>query len=57
MHEFNEELSEIMKQRFTTDRDGNPSTWGEALQFKINKQNSNYRILYPQGSPSIKVRE
>ena len=38
-----------MVERFTTKK-GVPSTWGEAIQLRIGKQNAKYRNTYPQGS-------
>lgn len=43
-------LSPDLAKRFTTPKDGTPKTWGEALQFRINKQKKLYREQYPNGS-------
>jgi hypothetical protein len=36
--------------RFTTKK-GVPSTWGDAIQLRIGKQNASFRNTYPNGSP------
>tara|TARA_B100001094_G_C17922856_1_gene666808 strand:- start:276 stop:767 length:492 start_codon:yes stop_codon:yes gene_type:complete len=36
--------------RFTTRKNGVPSTWNEALRFRINKQRAGWRNKYPNGS-------
>ncbi|TQF67815.1 RHS repeat-associated core domain-containing protein [Pseudoalteromonas luteoviolacea] len=41
-----------MVERFTTKK-GVPTTWGEAVQLRIGKQNSGFRNTYPNGSPYI----
>ncbi|MEQ4670434.1 RHS repeat-associated core domain-containing protein, partial [Providencia manganoxydans] len=38
--------------RFTTSK-GTPSTWEDAIQLRIGKQNSGYRNTYPDGSNII----
>ena len=52
---YNDPLPKNMIKRLTTRKDGAPSTWGEATQFRINKQNRAYRDTYPNGSPCIGV--
>ena len=44
-----EKLSSEMAIRFTT-REGTPTTWGEAIRFRINNQKKLYRETYPNGS-------
>lgn len=39
-------------ERFTTKK-GIPQTWGDAVNLRIGKQNSQYRKLYPNGSNII----
>ena len=39
---------EFMK-RFKTTKDGEPSTWGEAVCFRINNQNKPFRLFFPNG--------
>ena len=39
-----------MVERFTTKK-GVPSTWGEAVQLRVGKQNASFRNQYPNGSP------
>ncbi|MBC2191123.1 hypothetical protein HCB44_02355 [Listeria sp. FSL L7-0229] len=46
---YNDILPEEMIDRFTT-KQGVPSTWGEAIDLRINKQNAPFRKSYPQGS-------
>lgn len=41
-----------MVERFTTKK-GVPTTWREAVQLRIGKQNSGFRNTYPNGSPYI----
>lgn len=45
----------IQLERFATKKDGNPLTQGQAVQFRINKQNKLFRIAYPDGSKIIGV--
>ncbi|MBC1430474.1 hypothetical protein IA625_12255 [Listeria seeligeri] len=46
---FDDPLPEDMVDRFTTKK-GVPSTWGEAIELRINKQKVPFRNSYPQGS-------
>ncbi len=40
----------VKTERFATVRNGNPSIWGEAVNFRINKQNSQFRNINRNGS-------
>jgi hypothetical protein len=50
-HEKNDEplLSVDMVECFTTKK-GIPTTWGEAVDLRIGKQNAAFRNAYPNGS-------
>ena len=52
MHSYEEILPKKMIDRFTTKK-GVPSTWGDAINLRIGKQNQLYRELYPSGSNII----
>lgn len=43
-------LKFIQTERFATARNGNSSTWGEAVSFRINKQNRDFRMTNASGS-------
>ncbi|WP_313182113.1 hypothetical protein [Lacrimispora sp.] len=56
VHSYNDPLPSGFINRFTTPK-GVPSTWGEAINLRILKQNSTFRGNYPSGSfdmPKIK---
>ena len=50
IREASDPLPKFLKNRFKTEINGVPNNWGEALQFRINKQNKIYRAVNPQGS-------
>ena len=50
VHDANKPLTAELAERFTTKQGGTPSTWGEAVMNRINKQNNLYRDIYPNGS-------
>jgi RHS repeat-associated protein len=50
VHTFEEPLTGDLARRFTT-KMGVPSTWGDAVTYRIAKQSSLYRTTYPMGSP------
>ncbi len=52
-----EPLSTLMKKRFKTKQDGVPNIWGEAMEFRVNKQNAGYRQANPEGSNYIGISE
>ena len=52
VHSYEEVLPNNMIDRFTT-RKGVPTTWGDAVNLRIGKQNQLYRDLYPYGSNII----
>ncbi|BCL73504.1 hypothetical protein TUMSATVNIG1_54800 [Vibrio nigripulchritudo] len=52
IHNASDALPANMVERFTTKK-GVPTTWGEAVQLRIGKQNSVFRNTYPNGSPYI----
>lgn len=49
IHAYDEPLPLEYVDRFTT-KQGVPNTWGEAVELRINKQNSNFRNNNPNGS-------
>lgn len=49
VHNYNDPLPSNFVNRFTTPK-GVPSTWGEATNLRILKQNSAFRGNYPSGS-------
>ena len=56
VHSSNAPLPDGYVNRFTTPK-GVPSTWGEAVDLRILKQNAGFRNTYPSGSfdlPKIK---
>lgn len=53
VHNYNDPLTAAEAERFTTTKNGKPSTWGEAIEYRINKQNSSYRNSYPNGSEEM----
>lgn len=57
VRKFDEPLPRVMQQRLKTKLDGTPSTWGEAAQFRINKQSNSYKKLNPSGSRFISSTE
>ena len=54
---YHETLNKMMADRFQTTKGGIPVTWGEAVQFRINKQSSGYRLSNPRGSFSTCIKE
>jgi hypothetical protein len=50
IHSFDDPLPEGFVDRFTTLRGGAPSTWGRAIQNRIDSQSVGYRAAYPFGS-------
>ena len=50
IHESHERLTRCLQERFSTKRDGVPNTWGEAIQFRLNKQNTTYKRFNVEGS-------
>lgn len=55
IYDYKKPLAPELAPRFTTKKSGVPNTWGEAVQYRINKQNTIYRQTYPNGSPYIGV--
>ena len=53
VHKYDEPLDDWQVERFTTAK-GVPSTWGEAVNLRIGKQNSTFRKNYQYGSFDIK---
>ena len=53
VHKYDEPLDDWQVERFTTAK-GAPSTWGEAVNLRIGKQNSTFRKNYQYGSFDIK---
>jgi hypothetical protein len=53
VHGFDETLPTEYVPRFSTPKGGTPSTWGDAVTFRIGKQSSLYRKTYPMGSPVV----
>lgn len=49
IHGYNDPLSSDFIDRFTTKK-GIPSTWGEAIELRIGKQNATFRNTSPSGS-------
>lgn len=49
VHNADDLLPESLIERFTT-KQGVPTTWGEAIELRIGKQNSGFRINNPYGS-------
>ena len=49
VHNTDDLLSESLIKRFTT-KNGVPTTWGEAIELRIGKQNSCFRTNNPYGS-------
>ncbi len=49
VHNADDLLSESLIERFTT-KQGVPTTWGEAIELRIGKQNSGFRTNNPYGS-------
>ena len=52
-HKYNDPLPDNLVERFTTKKDGAPSTWGEAYQLRVNKQKASYRKNNSEGSQHI----
>lgn len=50
IHNYDEPLSPEQAARFSTPKKGTPMTWGEAVEYRINKQNASYRNNNPAGS-------
>ena len=50
IHNYDEPLSAEQAARFSTPKKGTPMTWGEAVEYRINKQNASYRNNNPAGS-------
>lgn len=51
VHAYNDPLpNQETKTRFTTKKDGEPATWGQAVEYRIHKQSSAFRKTYPCGS-------
>ena len=50
IHNYYEPLSPEQAARFSTPKKGTPMTWGEAVEYRINKQNASYRNNNPAGS-------
>jgi hypothetical protein len=57
VRESSESLPCILGERFMTRRGGIPTTWGEAVEFRINNQNSRFRNENPLGSFNIHAKE
>jgi filamentous hemagglutinin len=49
IHNYTDPLPSAQVGRFTTPR-GVPSTWGDAVELRINNQNAGFRNTYPSGS-------
>lgn len=49
IHDENELLPESLIERFTTKK-GVPTTWGEAIELRIGKQNASFRNNNPFGA-------
>ena len=49
VHKYDDPLSPAEKDRFTTKK-GVPSTWGEAVKLRIQKQASSWRKTHPYGA-------
>jgi hypothetical protein len=56
VREPSESLPKILSERYTTEKNGTPETWGEAIYFRINKQNSKFRTENPLGTFNIDAR-
>ena len=52
VHGYNDPLPANLVQRVTTKK-GVPSTWGEAIEFRIGNQKAGFRNSYPNGSMYI----
>ena len=53
VHEATELLNMAQINRFTVGKTKIPETWGEAIPYRIGKQNILYRNTYPMGSVTI----
>lgn len=53
---YDEPLSEDMVVRFTTKK-GVPNTWGEAVELRIQKQKTDFRTNYPNGSYNLEIQK
>lgn len=49
VHQYDELLPQEYIDRFTT-KNGTPSTWGEAVELRIQKQKASFRSNNPMGS-------
>jgi hypothetical protein len=56
VHDAGEPLTTDQVTRFTRG-DAVPRTWGDAVTIRIQNQNSQFRQLYPMGSPIIGSQE
>jgi len=52
VHKYDDALPKDLVERFTTKK-GTPKTWGEAVEFRIQKQKATYRKNNPNGSMQI----
>jgi len=52
VYNYSDPLPSDLVERFTTKK-GVPTTWGEALDLRIGKQNATFRNTYPSGSFDI----
>ncbi|MBF6357683.1 hypothetical protein IU449_24565 [Nocardia higoensis] len=51
VHAFDEPIPPTMAPRFVSKDGALPTTWGEAVQYRIGRQSAGYRNAYPNGSP------
>lgn len=49
VHKHSDPLTSSERARFTTKK-GTPSTWGEAVQYRVRKQDSAWRKTHPYGA-------
>jgi hypothetical protein len=49
IHIYNDQLPDSLVGRFTTQK-GVPTTWGDAVELRIGKQNSDFRNTFPFGT-------
>jgi len=56
VHKYNDKLPANLVERFTT-KAATPRTWGEAVQYRIQKQNALFREQYPNGSYTTGAKE
>lgn len=51
VHQFDEAIPDVRAGTMPSRKGDLPATWGEALEFRIGRQNAGYRNRYPSGSP------